>query len=42
MPKLAAMKQIGTRKAVGLHDEGRAAGASFKKSISNLSFDPGL
>jgi hypothetical protein len=38
MPKMAAMKQIGTRKAPGLHDEGRAAGAIFKKSISKPVF----
>jgi hypothetical protein len=38
MPKVAAMKQIGTRKDAGLHDEGRAAGANFKKSISKPVF----
>jgi hypothetical protein len=38
MPKLAAMMQIGTRKVLGLHDEGRAAGASFKKCISKPVF----
>jgi hypothetical protein len=37
-PKLAAMKQIGTTRAAGLHDEGRAARAIFKKSISRPVF----